>query len=77
MTWRATIAREAELRRFHESFAWRSLAVSRAVDDMIAAWRTNPPPRNGPAPRLNDGEDYELERFPGETRRDGMRSPGT
>jgi hypothetical protein len=77
MNWRAGIKKqEAELVEYYASFPWRSLAINRLVEDMIARWRANPPGPPRPGPRLNDGEDYTLQRFPGETFRNGMRSPG-
>jgi hypothetical protein len=36
----------------------------------------SPPPSLLAPPRLNDGEDYQLEQYPGETFRDGQQSPG-
>jgi hypothetical protein len=74
---RPSIAKaERELRRYHEYFVWRSLAARNEAERIIAAWRANPPATRGPAPRLNGGDDYTLDRFPGEVFRDGMRSPG-
>ena len=64
----------AALSRFHNSFVWRSIAVERAGDEMIAHWRSHPPAPNGFGP-INDNEDY-LNRK-GDVMRDGMLSPGT
>ena len=73
-SWRHTDARRcAALRRFHDSFAWRSIAVARDVDELIAHWRSHPSAPNGS--RLNDNEDY-VDRK-GDVMRDGMLSPGT
>jgi hypothetical protein len=78
MSWRAAIAkREAALRRYQDSFVWRSLAVTHETERMIAAIRANPATPHRRAPRLNGGEDYELRAWPGDTLRDGMESPGT
>jgi hypothetical protein len=79
MTRRATIAkRERELREYHDSFRWRSFAVKRYVDEMIAAWRKNPPRPPRPGPRLNNGETYAQHRGDIEigALRDGMEDPG-
>jgi hypothetical protein len=76
MSWRYTIAKsEAALRAFHATFPLRSAAVRRETERMIAEMRASPRP-NRTAPRLNDGWEYELERFPFETFVDGMRSAG-
>jgi hypothetical protein len=74
---RTTAKAEAALQNYYSSFPARSRAVRCAVEQMLAEMRANPQPPLRTAPRLNDGEEYELERFPFETFVDGMFSPGT
>jgi hypothetical protein len=76
VNWAGLAKAEAELQRYYASFPCRSAAVQREAERMIAEMRANPPRLNGAAPRLNDGWEYELERFPFETFVDGMRSAG-
>jgi hypothetical protein len=76
VNWSGIAKAEADLQRYYASFPCRSAAVQREAERMIAELRANPPRPNETPPRLNDGEEYELERFPFETFVDGMRSPG-
>jgi hypothetical protein len=75
MRWWSSADKEAALARFHASFPARSRAVMREAERQIEELRATAPPRC-PAPRLNDGWEYELERFPFETFVDGVRSAG-
>ncbi len=70
-----TIAKlERELREYHASFVWRAIGVRRFTAELLEQWRKDPPGPPRPAPRLNDGEDYEHPRT-GEAMLDGMRHP--
>jgi hypothetical protein len=73
MSWRYTISKqEAALREYHASFPWRSAAVRRFTDELIAKWRANPPGSPRPASPLGE---YEHPRT-GEAMLDGLKHPG-
>ena len=76
MSWRASIAKaEAALRRYHDSFVWRSLAVERFVNELIASGRILEP--KFPAPNRRGDEAFEFEDpRTGEALLDGLVHPG-
>ena len=82
MSWGFTIAKhEAALRRFHDNMlAWSAVAIEHATAEIVAEIRACPSSAakatHVPLFDWRNDEEYELERHPFETFRNGLRSAG-